>query len=317
VTRLTAIRGGGRRRPPPAPGGVCGVPHREECRLLGRHLEWLRLRGRAERTIRERRYNILRLGRWLAPVPVVDATAADLAAWRASLRVSPSAAASYIVHAKMFYAWCADEDIIGSSPAARLPSPRTRPGLPRPIPAARLAAALASAPERVRPWLLLGAFAGLRAAEIASLTADCLLLDRDPPLIVVAGKGGRERAVPVSAYLAGELAALSLPRSGWIFPRLDGQGGPNAAWLVSHKANEHLRSLGFPDTFHSLRHYAATAAYQGTRDLLAVSHFLGHANVATTAVYARFSDPAVIAAVEAIPAPPRLHVVRESGEGNA
>src|SRR5260221_10429306 len=101
---------------------------------------------------------------------------------------------------------------------------------------------------------------------------------------------------------------LNLPASGWVFVRGDGQ--PNSPALVSALANKFLHEAGIPDSFHSLRHFAATEAYRGTRDLLAVSHLLGHSCVSTTSVYARFSDPAVLKAVESIP-PPNKRVVRK------
>ncbi len=312
MTRLAVLQGGGERV---EICKICGVPHFDPvCRILARHLAFMQQLGRSPRTIYERQLAVRRVARWLAPVPLVDVTGPGLAAWRASLRLSPVGTAVVINHLKQFYAHVVSEGIRDDNPAAKLPSPRVRPYLPRPISAKRLALALETAPPRVRPWLLLAAYAGLRAAEIAGLRADRVLLSHVPPLLLVTGKGGKERAVPVSTYLLAELTALNLPASGWIFPRCDGGRGQNTAAMVSNLANKALHDAGIPDSFHSLRHYCATMAYQGSKDLLALSHLLGHANVSTTSVYARFSDPAVLAAVEAIPAPkPKLRAVRKDG----
>jgi integrase/recombinase XerC len=283
----------------------------------------MQMMGRSDVTVYERKRAIIRMGQWLAnpslvkdlpPVSVLDATEDDLKAWRASLRLCAVATRTYVAHGRSFYDWAIAEGIRPDNPAARLPVPGHHRYLPRPVGEKALFLALETAPPRVRPFLLLAAYAGLRSAEVAGLTAECLLLGRHEPLLIVSAgaKGRHERVVPVSAYLAGELRAASLPRSGWVFLRADG-AGPNRPWRVSQLANDHLRSLGLADTFHSLRHFFATSCYQGGRDLLAVSHLLGHANVSTTSVYARFSDPAAAAAVECVPVPPRLRAVREDG----
>jgi integrase len=52
-------------------------------------------------------------------------------------------------------------------------------------------------------------------------------------------------------------------------------------------------------TGHTLRHRLATAAYGGTRDLLAVSALLGHSRPETTQRYVRLPDDAIRAAVAA------------------
>jgi len=317
VTRLTAIQGGGEGGTVPG-CQVCGIPHGGECQVLRRHLDRMRQLGRARGTIRDRRYAILRMARALAPVPVLDATADDLGAWRASLDLTPAAIRVYVTHGKEFYRFLIAEGIRADNPCLGLPVPRHRRYLPRPIASKSLFTAIETAPPRIRLWLILAAYAGLRAAEIAGLTADCILTGQDPPVLIVShgAKGGHERVVPLSAYLLGEILAANLPRTGWVFPRYDGKPGPNQPWLISQLVNNHLHSLGFRDTLHSLRHFFGTASYQGSRDLLAVSELLGHANVSTTSVYARFADPSAVKAVESIPAPPRLRVVG-GGDGAA
>jgi hypothetical protein len=66
---------------------LCGVPYTGECQILGRHLEWLALRGHAATTVTSRRNALARMGRALS-VPVLEASPADLYAWRAALTVT-------------------------------------------------------------------------------------------------------------------------------------------------------------------------------------------------------------------------------------
>jgi site-specific recombinase XerD len=314
--------------------------------ILAAHLALLRLRGRAERTCTERRYAVLRLAAWLeryaestlvrsgtalaghgargepATGPcelhetpgqgLVLATAADLQAWRASLTTGDAATGAYCAHIAGFYSFCVDQGIREDNPAADLPVPQKLPGVPRPVSEEELAAALACASPRVRPWLVLAGWAGLRAKEIALLRRECVLDTAEPPVLLIARnatKGKRERVVDMSPDVLAELRLAGLPRSGYVFGRHDGASGPNAPWLISHLAGQCLREAGSAATLHQLRHRFATQLYRQTGDIRLVQAMLGHASVATTAVYADWDRARAAEAVAALPFPGRLRAV--------
>src|SRR5260221_2513669 len=101
--------------------------------LFAMHLADMRLRGLAEdTTIYARRCAIARLAAAL-DVPVEDATAAGLLAWRAALTVSPKSVGPYVDHVRGYYAWLVKSGYRADNPAANLPVPRGHPSLPRPI----------------------------------------------------------------------------------------------------------------------------------------------------------------------------------------
>ena len=246
------------------------------------------------------------------PVPLLDATPAMLEHWRAGLRTGDEATVHYVSHARSFYAWALKRHLIETNPAAALPVPRLGRRVPRPIAEDALMTALAAAPRRVRCWLVLAAWCGLRAREIALLRLENILETAAPPVLIIAAgatKGHSERVIPLSAFVLAELAAARLPASGFVFRRADGRPGPNEAWRVSQLANRHLHECGVTDTLHSLRHRFGTMAYRASRDLRAVQELLGHQNPSTTAGYAAWDRAAAAAAVEAIPAPARLRAV--------
>ena len=277
---------------------------------LAAHLEWLRLRGLSPSMIRRRRV-VLGWVQTSAGRPLLEASVADLRAWRAGLGVAPGAVSVYVSHVRQFYVWAVAEGLLGGSPAAALPAPRRGRLLPRPISERDLLGALAAAPPRVRPWLVLAAWAGLRAKEIALLRREHVLDTWAPPVILVAveaTKGHAERLVPMSVFVAGELVPV-LPAHGWVFTRRDGRPGPNTPATVSHLANDHLHGCGISATLHQLRHRFATQAYRATGgDLRLVQELLGHATPVATAGYAAYAPEAAAAAVEAIPAP-RLRAI--------
>jgi integrase len=272
----------------------------------------MRQRGYSPATVYARRRALARMAA-VIPVPLLEASPADLAAWREGLTVTGNTAVQYAAHARAFYAWAVQAGRCQSDPAAALALPRMIRGLPRPAGEDLLLSALESAPPRVRPWLVLAGWAGLRAKEIALLRRERVLDTASPPVILVASdatKGRRERLVPMSKFVVTEMR-LCMPRGmGFVFPRCDGLPGANRPWTVSHVANDYLREYGF--TLHQCRHRFGTAAYRATKDLRAVQSLLGHADPATTAGYAAFDNTAAIAAVEAIPAPARMRSLGEA-----
>jgi integrase len=128
---------------------------------------------------------------------------------------------------------------------------------PRPIPEPVLLQAIHDADEETTLMLLLGAYAGLRRAEIAAVKSD----DLEGLTLIVRGKGGVVRRVPVHPTLGGRLARLR----GYAFP---GRWGGHVT--PSYVSDRMERVLPHPYTCHSLRHRFATQVYRSTHDLRAV-----------------------------------------------
>ena len=291
--------------------GAAGLP----AAVLTAHLDSLRRRGRSPGTVEARRRALARMAAQI-PVPLLAAAPADLASWRAGLHVTGNTVVTYVSHAKEFYRWAITAGLHpGPNPAAGLDVPKLVRGLPRPASETDLMRALALAPPRVRPWLVLAGWAGLRAREIALLRRERVLDAASPPVLHIASdatKGHRERVVPMSPFVLAELRAAGLPRGGYVFGRYDGRPGPNSPTVISHAANAHLRDVGAGCTLHQLRHRFGSVLYQQTRDLRMVQELLGHADPATTAGYAAWDRSAAAGAVSALPAPGTgLRVVAE------
>lgn len=268
----------------------------------------MRLEGLSEETIAARRRTLGRLRKAL-PVPVNEATHAMLTDWRAALAVSDRCIVQYVSQVRCYYAWAADEGHIPADPARRIPVPRTGRLLPRPISDADLAAALLGAPRVVRMWIILAAWCGLRAKEIALLRRECILDTARPPVLIVASnatKGHDERIIPLSSFVLAELAEFGLPASGIVFRRGDGQRGPNSPGRVSQACNRFLHDAGITATLHMGRHWFGTNAQRASHDLRLVQALMGHKNPSTTAGYVDYDRIEAAAAVEALPLPAQL-----------
>ncbi len=268
--------------------------------LIGRFLDDARRRNLRPGTISQKRLALRRLDRAVHPTALLDVTHDQLVAHLDRLD-QPESRATETSHLRTFYRWCVIEGLLEVDPTARLIRPRVPRRLPRPMPTADLSVAIDTAPERVRPWLILAAHAGLRACEIARLRACDLMWGNDPPLLVVdEGKGGHARAVPMSPVVAAELARL--PRSGWLFPRRDGQAGPTPPHVVSALANQHLHGLGIAHTLHTGRHWFATETLRvNGGNLRETQDLLGHQSPVSTAIYTWTDPRAAAATVAALP----------------
>jgi site-specific recombinase XerD len=261
--------------------------------LTSAHIDHLRRRNLRASTITQRRYALRRLERFTGR-DAIHATSEEIVAFLARLEV-PESRATELSHLRAFFKWALLEGHRDDDPTVRVERPRLHRRLPRPMPEEDLARALLIATDRVRVWMHLACYAGLRAFEIARLRAEGVLLHQEPPLLVFEAKGGKMRSVPVHPLLLPEL--LGLPKVGWCFPRRDGRVGPVPAHVVSHSCNQFLHDLGIEHTLHTLRHYFATTIYRATGDLRVTQELLGHETPITTQQYT-YVNPA--AAVEAV-----------------
>lgn len=199
---------------------------------------------------------------------------------------------------RRFFAFLLDEGHRADDPGAALPRPGGARGLPKTLSRAdidRLFAAIAErlARDPADPLdlrlaalveLLYGS--GLRATELVSLPRNAVHPDR--PYLILRGKGGRERMVPISdrarAAVAAWRAHVAAERS-WLFA----SGRTHLSRVRLYQLIKALAAdAGLPPdriSPHVLRHAFATHLLEGGADLRALQAMLGHADIATTEIY--------------------------------
>lgn len=267
--------------------------------VLAEHIEWMRHRRLSEETVRLRTIVVNSIIGF-CHIPPLTCVPECLEQWERSLHVADTSRATYIAQVHAFYAWATVTKKIDRNPSTGLVAPRLPRRQPRPISEPDLAMALMTAPDRIKPWLELAAYAGFRAGEVARLERADVHDELDNPVLLVRGKGHRERVVPMAARVWSALLVHGLPRHGWVFPRLDGEPGPITAYRVSQLAARHLHSIGVDATLHQLRHRFLTEIYRETKDLRLTQDLAGHSSPTTTAGYAAWSPEAAAAAVAAL-----------------
>jgi integrase/recombinase XerC len=131
---------------------------------------------------------------------------------------------------------------------------------------------------------------GLRLAELAGLTPDCLNLPDGT--VRVTGKGGKTRIIPIGTPARNALREWMKRREAFI------RQGENSLFLSRHGRNISARSIsqrlkiqalrqGIKANVHPhvLRHSFASHLLQSSGDLRAVQEMLGHASISTTQIY--------------------------------
>ena len=250
-------------------------------------VDWLRAGGVSDATVKLRITYVRAMLVELGDPPSI--TAAGLASWLARPGWKPNTRRVAQVSARTFFHWALDAGLIEADPSRSLRSVTVPRGLPRPAPEDAIEAALAEADETLRLAILLAAFAGLRRAEIARLHADDIAADS----ILVTGKGGHKRRVPIAGRLVAPLAAVRL-RGGWAFPSPRRLGQPVRPDTIGEMLSKVL-----PEGFsgHTLRHRFGTQVYRGSHDIRATQQLLGHASIATTQLYVEVSEDSLAAAI--------------------
>jgi integrase/recombinase XerC len=200
---------------------------------------------------------------------------------------------------KTFIAFAREQAGEADTSRPRLRGPRVKRGLPRPVtPDEAVNLAETVADDASVPWiaardravLLLLYGAGMRIAEALALPASALPLGES---VVITGKGGRQRVVPLLPIVregVAEYARLCpwpLVKNEPLFR--GAKGGPLAQGMVQRAVARARVALGLPATAtpHALRHSFATHLLSAGADLRSLQELLGHASLSSTQIYTR------------------------------
>ncbi|RWZ52945.1 integrase [Labedella phragmitis] len=227
-------------------------------------------------TVNARRQHLEHLAR-RTHVDPFELTPRELIAYAAAQSWMPETRRSRRNTLLSFYRWAIADGRAVTNPAEALPRVKAIIPPARPIPTPLYEAALRKADERTGLMLRLAYDAGLRRGEIAVVHSDDLMQDLDGWSLLVHGKGGKQRIVPLTRRLALDLRAAGY---GYVFPgAIDGHLSPRR---VSELAVDVLPT---PWTIHTLRHSFGTRTHNLAGDTFVVQELLGHASPATTRRY--------------------------------
>jgi integrase/recombinase XerC len=216
-----------------------------------------------------------------------------------------------------FFQWWAPLAGLPGNPVGGVRAPKAPRGLPKAL-SVEQAQALLDRPAaagghdavalRDQAMVELLYSSGLRLSELTSLDwryehgadhTSTSWLNLDEREVVVLGKGGKRRAVPVGTAALNALRAWLPLRPTLLGPRslpadaaalfLGTRGQRISPRVVQAQLTKLARAAGLPVHVHPhvLRHSFASHVLQSAQDLRAVQEMLGHANISTTQVYTR------------------------------
>jgi integrase/recombinase XerC len=287
------------------------VSHPEVAALAAAWLDWLAHEKRqASATVKAYRADLdgflafcaEHLGEPPGPARLTGLRAADFRAWLAErhrLGLARTSTARALAALRSFYRYL-DREHGRHNPALKaLRTPRLPRRLPRPLSEGQAEQLLGAAPAARLDWLarrdaailLLLYGAGLRIGE--ALALERAAIGHDPARLrqlLITGKGGRQRLVPVLPVIAAAiedyLAACPYQQTaGPLF--LGARGKRLQAPIVRRLMQGLRRRLGLPEsaTPHALRHSFATHLLAGGADLRTIQELLGHASLSSTQGY--------------------------------
>ena len=249
-------------------------------------------------------------------VDFATATRADIEAWMVDCELEGLARATRarrLSAIKQLYRFAFEEGWRADNPAMRIAGPGKARKLPKTLSEDEVTRLIDAArghgrsdDDRLRNACLLELLyaTGMRVSELVELPVAAAR--GDPRMLLVRGKGGKERMVPLSAPARAALAdwltcrdeaeaarrAKKLPASPWLFPSTGSTGH-----LTRHRFHGLLKEVALaagvaPDavTPHRLRHAFATHLLAHGADLRAIQTLLGHADVSTTEIYTHVLD---------------------------
>jgi integrase/recombinase XerD len=268
-------------------------------------------RGLADNTLKSYRRDLRRYVGWLAGQGIGDLAEVredSVSAFLVALRegdadhppLGASSAGRTVVAVRGFHRFTVREGLSRLDPSAAVRPPAPAKRLPKALPLADIERILeaAGAPgtalalrDRALLEVLYGT--GARISEAVGLDLDDL--DPEQGTVLLRGKGGKQRVVPVGsyaqaavdAYLVRGRAQLSDGGTGTPAIFLNARGGRlsrQSAWTVLARAAERA-GVTAEVSPHTLRHSFATHLLDGGADVRVVQELLGHASVTTTQIY--------------------------------
>jgi integrase/recombinase XerD len=266
-------------------------------------------RGLAANTLESYERDLLRYADWLAALDrtaLNDVLESDVTGFLIALRtgddehppLAVSSAGRAVVAVRGLHAFAYANGLVGDDAAHQVTPPMPARRLPKAIGVDEverlLGAVTGDEPRNLRDRALLEFLygTGARISEVTALDVDDLELAADP-IVLLDGKGGKQRIAPVGSYAVAALEAYLVRARPVLGARtsspavfLNARGGRltrQGAWGIIAAAAERAGLAHVSP--HTLRHSFATHLLDGGADIRVVQELLGHSSVTTTQIY--------------------------------
>ena len=245
---------------------------------------------------------------------IKTASAADIQSYQRHLGAadfSGKTIARRLSSLRQFYQFLLTEEWRQDDPMVLIETPKLKRSLPKTATEQEIIKLLQTAAQqknadgfRMLAMMELLYGSGLRVSELISLKIS--QIPQHGGVIMIQGKGGKERMVPLSPpaqnaikeWLAHRAETLKTSSDGkkipsiWLFPSYSNQGHMTRQNFAVQLKNLAITAKLDHHKFspHVLRHAFATHLLEHGADLRTVQQLLGHADIATTQIYTHVTD---------------------------
>lgn len=244
-------------------------------------------------TVRQAQVHLAQIVAAFGPMPLSAVRPSHVKSWTAKLHADGLAVSYvYALHGRLAQVMgdAVHDGILGRNPCSRRTSPGAGKQRAYVATTAQVWALHEAMPAHLGAAVLLGAFVGLRTAEVCGLrVADVdfmrgiVVPEQQWPGQPLKTETSRT-AVPIPAALSMELSA-SVARWPGLTVVTDGAGGPSSPWAVERAMRSaRVKVPDLPDgfRFHDLRHYMASLLIASGASVKVVQARLRHASAKTT-----------------------------------
>lgn len=249
--------------------------------LIKEWQNWMRAGGVSKNTIKLYSRYLTRFGK---DNNYLDAQTEDITKWMNLHDWAPYTRASARNSLKSLYQFMIEYDYRIDNPMAKTRAVKIPPSVPKAASETDLFYALERSSKRDRLAVLLAAYGGLRRAEIANLHSSQVYDEH----IIIKGKGGRVRMIPLHPIIKEELDK-NKTHDDYFFK--DTRTGEVLSADAMGRRLSRLLPTGV--SAHKLRHRFATRIYQNTHDIRSLQTVLGHSSIATTERYVSVDNDAL------------------------
>ncbi|QJD98122.1 tyrosine recombinase XerD [Mucilaginibacter robiniae] len=235
----------------------------------------------------------------LLPETVTLSDLRSFIVWVNELGMIPSSQARILSGIKTFYKYLLIEDVVKTDPSELLEAPRLQRKLPDTLSYTDINNMIAvidlSKPDGVRNKAIVEMLysCGLRVSELTDLKISNLYLDIE--FIKVAGKGNKERLIPigeaaikaVQIWLMHVRVQIPIKKGEEDYVFLNRRGSRLTRVFIFMMIKQLATAINLQKNIspHTFRHSFATHLIEGGADLRAVQEMLGHESITTTEIY--------------------------------
>tara|TARA_B100000886_G_scaffold82684_1_gene53860 strand:- start:733 stop:1659 length:927 start_codon:yes stop_codon:yes gene_type:complete len=273
----------------------------------------------SENTIKSYNHDLIRYFDWISSckVQIFDAELSHIELYLVNLKdcgLSIASRARHLSAIKQFYRFAVEEGWARANPALQISSPGRSKKLPQSVTIEIIERLLKAAGEEAKNksfrsrnicLMTLLYATGMRVSEMMSLPLDAV--KGSPNMVLVSGKGSKERLVPLSKLARSSIkiwieerkillnAAKTqnyTPNSKYLFPSNSKSGYLSRQWLFK-KLKKWATLAGIDQkkvSPHVIRHAFATHLLANGADLRVIQTLLGHSDLGTTEIYTHVED---------------------------